>query len=169
MSMAATGCLRACANRSWLSGGSALPTVTNPAFPDKPSHHDDHVGEGDPEVYDPTLPLGTPHKLLMGVVPRVRPLHDPAQAGCERSGRAFFGDHAHEPTLLQKSAGLSRVVGPIKVDAGVFRQLHRRLALGGVEGRRKNRRVMAVGFPSDPPPRGVSPAHPPPGAGVPPS
>src|SRR5918994_7173742 len=105
--------IRACANRSWLSGGSALPTVTNPAFPDKPSHHDDHVGEGDPEVYDPTLPLGTPHKLLMGVVPRVRPLHDPAQAGCERSGRAFFGDHAHEPTLLQKSAGLSRVVGPI--------------------------------------------------------
>ena len=32
---------------------------------------------------DPTLPLGTPHKLLMGVVPRVRPLHDPAQAGAE--------------------------------------------------------------------------------------
>ena len=35
--------LRTCANRSWPSGGSGLPTVTNPGFSDEPSYDDDHV------------------------------------------------------------------------------------------------------------------------------
>src|SRR5215208_5537551 len=53
---------RACANRLWFAGGSVLPAVANPALPDEPPDHYDHVGEGDPEVYDPTLPLGTPEQ-----------------------------------------------------------------------------------------------------------
>jgi hypothetical protein len=58
--------LRACANRLWFAGGSVLPAVANPALSDEPPDHYDHVGEPDPEVYDPILPLGTPEQFLVG-------------------------------------------------------------------------------------------------------
>src|SRR5215211_6947766 len=35
--------LTACADRSWLAGGSALPAVTTPGFSDEPAYDDDHV------------------------------------------------------------------------------------------------------------------------------
>jgi hypothetical protein len=70
--------LRACANRSWLSGGAAFPAVANPAFPDESTHYDDHIGERNPEADDSILPLGTPRQFLVGVMPGVRALDDPA-------------------------------------------------------------------------------------------
>src|SRR5215218_10340031 len=73
--------LRGRANRLWFAGGSALPAVADPALSDEPSDHYDHVGERDPEVYDPILPLGTPHQFLVCVVPGVRSLHHPPQTG----------------------------------------------------------------------------------------
>jgi hypothetical protein len=42
--------LRGRANRLWFAGGSALPTVANPALSDEPPNHYDHVRERDPEV-----------------------------------------------------------------------------------------------------------------------
>src|SRR5215218_9205916 len=53
--------LRGRANRSRAADRSILPAVATPGLADEPPHHDDHVGEGDPEIYDPILPLGTPH------------------------------------------------------------------------------------------------------------
>src|SRR5215211_9023751 len=112
--------LRGRANRLWFAGGSALPAVANPALSDEPSNHYDHVRERDPEVYDPILPLGTPHQFLVGVVPGVRPLHHPAQTGRQRSGHALLGYHAHQAPIFEELAGLLRVVGPIEVDAGML-------------------------------------------------
>src|SRR5215210_9087533 len=45
--------IRACANRSWLSGRPALPAVANPALPNESPHDDDHIGERNPEADDP--------------------------------------------------------------------------------------------------------------------
>jgi hypothetical protein len=67
--------LRASVNGLWSSRRSALPAVAHPAYPDESPDDDYHVGEGYPEVDHPPIPLGTPHKLLMGVVPGVRPLN----------------------------------------------------------------------------------------------
>src|SRR5215217_9507515 len=57
--------IRACANRSWLSGGAAFPTVATPGFPDESTHYDDHIGERNPEADDSILPLGTPRQFLV--------------------------------------------------------------------------------------------------------
>src|SRR3954471_14239875 len=56
--------LRGRANRLWSAGGSALPTVANPALSDEPPNYYDYVRERDPEVYDPILPLGTHTNFL---------------------------------------------------------------------------------------------------------
>src|SRR5215211_3333514 len=56
-----TGILRACANRSWSTLGSSLPTVVDPGFSDESPHDDDHLGEGDPEVDDRPPAFGAPH------------------------------------------------------------------------------------------------------------
>src|SRR5215211_3217837 len=61
--------LRACADRSWSAGRSALPTVANPTFPDESPNDDDHVGEGYPEIDDLSPTLRAPNQLLMGVMP----------------------------------------------------------------------------------------------------
>src|SRR5215210_5916144 len=58
--------LRACADRSWATGRSALPTVANPPFPDESPNDDDHVGEGYPEVDDLSPTLRAPKELLVG-------------------------------------------------------------------------------------------------------
>src|SRR5215218_3312676 len=136
--------LRGRANRLWFAGGSALPAVANPALSDEPPNHYDHVRERDPEVYDPILPLGTPHQFLVGVVPGVRPLHHPAQTGRQRSGHALLGYHAHQAPIFEELAGLLRVVGPIEVDAGMLGQLDRRLPVGGVQSGRKKRRIVTI-------------------------
>src|SRR3954447_5909388 len=137
--------LRGRANRLWSAGGSALPTVANPALSDEPPNYYDYVRERDPEVYDPILPLGTPHQFLVGVVPRVRPLHHPAQTDRQRSGNALLGYHADQPPTFEEPAGLLRIVGPIEVDAGMFGQLDRRLCLGGVQSGREKQRIVAIG------------------------
>src|SRR5215213_8854347 len=67
--------LRGRANRSWSAGRTAFPTVAGPGFSDEPTHDDDRVREGGPEVDDPPPPLGTPHEFLVGVLPGVGPLH----------------------------------------------------------------------------------------------
>src|ERR671916_2816720 len=69
--------LRACANRSWSTAGSPLPTEANPGFSDEPAQHDDHLGGGDPQGDDAPPAFGAPHQLLVGVVPRVGAFHHP--------------------------------------------------------------------------------------------
>src|SRR3954468_8407479 len=73
--------LRASANRSRSARRSSLPTVAGPDFSDESPHDDDYIGEGDPEVDHPPLTLRTPCELLVGVVPRVGTLYDPALRG----------------------------------------------------------------------------------------
>src|SRR5215218_8117573 len=73
---------RVCADRSRSAGRSALPAEANPGFSDEPAHDDDHTGEGDPEVNDPSAPLSTPHKsFLWALCHRTRPLHYPTIRG----------------------------------------------------------------------------------------
>ncbi len=69
--------LRGCAHGSRSARRAALPPVASPGFSDEPAH-DDRVREGRPEVDDHSSPLGTPHQLLVSVMPGVRALHDPA-------------------------------------------------------------------------------------------
>jgi hypothetical protein len=63
-------------------GRSAIPAVASPNLLDVPSHDDDHCGEGDPEVEDPSSALGAPDQLLVGVVSGVRALYH--STFCER-------------------------------------------------------------------------------------
>ena len=53
--------VRGRANRSRAADRSIRPAVATPGLADEPPHHDDHVGEGDPEIFDPIHPLGKPH------------------------------------------------------------------------------------------------------------
>src|SRR3954447_6282266 len=91
-SLLATSCfllslrLRGRANRSGSAIRSTLPTVVGPGFSDEPPHDDDHVREGDPEVYDSPFPLSAPHQLLVGVGPGVGSFHDPPFR-CPERGR----------------------------------------------------------------------------------
>ena len=64
--------LRASANRLGLALRSSLPAVENPSFSNESPYDDDHLREGHPEGDDPLPTLGTPHQLLMSVMPRVR-------------------------------------------------------------------------------------------------
>src|SRR5215213_11213432 len=116
-----------------------------------------HVGEGYPEVNHPPIPLGTPHKLLMGVVPGVRPLNHPPQTGRERGSLALLGDHPHQAPLLMKPTGELRVVGTIQMHARSIRQL--RKWLQRVEGRLQEWRVVTVGRSDDTPQRDASRVH----------
>src|SRR5215216_3234878 len=74
------GSLRARTNRSWAAGGKGLPAIAGPGFSNEPSHDDDRVGKGHPEVDDSPFPLGAPHKLLMGIAPRIGSFYDPGLA-----------------------------------------------------------------------------------------
>ena len=49
--------LRTCAIRSRSAKRSSLSAVATPGFSDEPSHDDDHLREGHPEVDDPPLTL----------------------------------------------------------------------------------------------------------------
>jgi hypothetical protein len=96
---------------------TALPAVTSPSFSDKPPHDDDDVRKRDPEVDYPTPPLRAPHEFLVGVMPRVRPLHDPAQTGSERGRLTLLGDHPDQLSFLQESASDVRLVAAVEVYA----------------------------------------------------
>src|SRR5215204_4920230 len=87
------------ANRSWSTRRAAFPMITSPRFSDEPTHDDDHVGEGHPEVYNPPFPLGAPHQLLVGVLPGVGALHHPTVCGPKRGRLPLLGDHADQVAL----------------------------------------------------------------------
>src|SRR5215210_4536060 len=82
--------LRGSANRLWLAARTPLPTVVNPAPSDEPTHDDDYLGEGHPEVYDSPHSLGAPHKLLMSIVPGVSAFHHPTFRCLKRSRLALL-------------------------------------------------------------------------------
>jgi len=105
---------------------TALPTVTSPGFSDKPPDDDDHVRKRDPEIDHPSSPLRAPHEFLVGVMPGVRPLHDPAQTSSERGRLTLLGDHPDQLSFLQEPAGDVRIVAAVKVHAHrLRRQLQR--------------------------------------------
>src|SRR5215203_1030497 len=74
---------------SWPEAGSTLPTVASPSFSYEPAYSDNHVREGDPKFDDPIPALSTPHELLVGVLPGVCALHDPAFGAGRRGGSPF--------------------------------------------------------------------------------
>jgi len=94
--------VRACADRSWSARRSSLPTVAAPCFPDQPPYDDDYLREGHPEIDHPPHPLRAPYKLLVGVVPRTRPLHHRllAQNG---AGLPLFEISPSSPRSLRRS------------------------------------------------------------------
>jgi hypothetical protein len=53
--------VRGRANMSRAADKSILPAVATSGMADESPHHDDHVGEGDPEIFDPIHPLGKLH------------------------------------------------------------------------------------------------------------
>src|SRR5215203_5254916 len=85
---------------SWPEAGSTLPTVASPSFSYEPAYSDNHVREGDPKFDDPIPALSTPHELLVGVLPGVCALHDPAFCDCQRSRFPFLGDPRDQATGL---------------------------------------------------------------------
>src|SRR5215218_7278264 len=85
---------------SWPEAGSTLPTVASPSFSYEPAYSDNHVREGDPKFDDPIPALSTPHELLVGVLPGVCALHDPAFCACQRSRFPFLGDPRDQATGL---------------------------------------------------------------------
>src|SRR5215208_1336870 len=84
--------LRGRADRSWSASRPPLPTVAHPTLSDQPPHCDHHHRERHPEIDDPPHPLGAPHQLLVGVVPRGCPLHHPPPRGPERRRPALPRD-----------------------------------------------------------------------------
>src|SRR5829696_204491 len=92
--------LRASANRLRSAARSSLPAVATPSFSNESPYDDDHLGEGHPEVDDSIPTLGTPHQLLMGVVPRVRALHYPTFRRLKRRWLTFLGDCGEQATVL---------------------------------------------------------------------
>src|SRR5215207_5844981 len=97
--------------------------IETPCFSEEPSYKDDYVGEGDPEIDDAPLALGTPEELLVGVVPGVGLFDDSPHPGFKRGGLAFLGDHADQVTALQDLSGDFGVVGAVEVDDRPLRQL----------------------------------------------
>src|SRR5215203_5683874 len=92
--------LRASADRLRSAARSSLPAVATPSFSNESPYDDDHLGEGHPEVDDSIPTLGTPHQLLMGVVPRVRALHYPTFRRLKRRWLTFLGDCGEQATVL---------------------------------------------------------------------
>src|SRR5215210_8631621 len=72
------GLLRASANRLRSAERSSLPAVANPSFSNESPYDDDHLREGQPEGDDSPPTLGTPHQLLVGILPGVGTLYDPS-------------------------------------------------------------------------------------------
>src|SRR5919107_3853215 len=104
-------------NRSWSACGTGLPAVATPGFSDEPSHDDDRVGEGDPEVHDSPFSLCAPHELLVGVAPRVGPFDYPPLRDSEWVRLALLGNLAYQATLLQEPAGEARGVAAVEIYA----------------------------------------------------
>src|SRR5215210_6013284 len=73
--------LRGSASRLRSAARSAFPSVVSPAAADEPAYGNDNPGEGKPEVDHPPHPLRAPHKLLVGIGPRARPLYHPPIRG----------------------------------------------------------------------------------------
>src|SRR5215217_177088 len=94
------GSLRARTNRSWAAGGKGLPAIAGPGFSNEPSHDDDRVGKGHPEVDDSPFPLGAPHKLLMGIATRIGSFYDPPFRGSQRSRLTLLGDSPLRTSLV---------------------------------------------------------------------
>jgi hypothetical protein len=95
------GGLRGSANRLRSAARSALPAVVSPGFSIEPPHDDDHLGEGDPEVNDRLTPFGTPHELLVGIIPGVlRALHHPPLRSLQGSRLALLRDHRVQAAIL---------------------------------------------------------------------
>src|SRR5215204_1834125 len=140
--------LRACADRLWSAGRSVLPAVPRPCFSHESPHSDDHLREGYPEVYDLPSPLCTPHQLLVGVVPRTRPLHYPPISGPERCRLALPGDLREQAALLQPLSGGLRVVAAVEVDTRLLGQPSEGLG-HCIEGFGQQRRVVSVGWSRD--------------------
>ena len=84
---------------SWAAMGTSFPTVANPRLSDEPPYDDDRVGEGDPEVDNPSLALGAPHELFVSVLPGVGALHHPTVCGPKRGRLPLLGDHADQVAL----------------------------------------------------------------------
>src|SRR5687768_6642199 len=92
-----TGRLRETANRLRSSRGASFPAVAHPTLPNEPTHDDDHLREGHPEVNHPSPALRAPHQLLMGVLPRVGALYDPTSGRIQWRGPSLLGDLRDEP------------------------------------------------------------------------
>src|SRR5215218_2508811 len=112
-----------------VGGWSSLPAVASPAFSVEPPYVDDHVRERHPEVDHPPHSLRAPNKLLVGVVPRARPLHHPSIRGPIRRGLTLPRDLPSQLQLLQALAGELRVVSAIEVDARPLGKRPKRLCL----------------------------------------
>src|SRR5215211_704607 len=86
--------------RSGPTTRSILPVIVGPGLSYDPAHDDDHRREGNPKIDDPISTFGTPHELLVGVVPRVCALYYPALCGRQRSRLAFLGDSGEQAAVL---------------------------------------------------------------------
>src|SRR5215204_1814874 len=86
--------------RSGPTTRSILPAIVGPGLSYEPAHDDDHRREGNPKIDDPISTFGTPHELLVGVVPRVCALYYPALCGRQRSRLALLGDSGEQAAVL---------------------------------------------------------------------
>jgi len=92
--------LRASATRLGSASRPTLPTVVSPAASDEPTHDDDHLGEGYPEIDDSPPALGASHQLLVGVMPGASAFDYPTFGGPKRSRLAFLGNYSEQATVL---------------------------------------------------------------------
>jgi hypothetical protein len=97
--------LRASANRLRSAARPSLPAVADPSFSNESPYDDDHLREGQPEVDDFVPTLGTPHQLLVGILPGVGTLYDPSAGRLEGRWPSLLGDLCDEPALQQSLAG----------------------------------------------------------------
>jgi hypothetical protein len=75
-------------------GESALPTIANSSLSNKPTHDDDHVGEGDPEVdYLPST-LRAPQQGL----------HSPSHFTCKMAYFTSGAEGIRTPDLRRAKA-----------------------------------------------------------------
>src|SRR5215207_3128453 len=107
--------LRGSADRSRPSGRPTLPSVAFPSFSDESPDDNHHLGERHPEVHHSPHTLRAPKELLVGVVPRARPLHHPPPRGPERRRLALPRDLPPQAQVPKPLAGGTRVVAAVEV------------------------------------------------------
>jgi hypothetical protein len=93
--------------------GPPLPAVARPTFSDEPPHDDHHLRERYPEVDHLSHRLCAPHKLLVGVVLRARPLYNPPLRGPKRCRLTLPRDLPLKPQFHQTLASQKRVVAAV--------------------------------------------------------